>query len=237
MAKMNDNAGTVARIKIGSYLKRWVNDAFHDFDEDLQNRFLHFANNHVAHTDPKLATQIIQALTTKQQGKVATTASPIFEKPAPPVFTPKLPITSLLDLNPLEIARQMTLTDYDFCKKIEAKECLGLGWTKKDKQKRSPNLLAFVQRFNHVSTWVAVTLTSQKDKAKRIKLLSHFIQILQHLKELNNFNGIFQIVGGLGNSSVYRLTKTFAGVDKKQKKNFGRSSIHNKTRKSMGKLS
>ena len=49
--------------------------------------------------------------------------------------------------------------------------------------------------------------------------MSHIVDILKCLKELNNFNGIFQIVGGLGNASVYRLTKTFEVRKQKQKKN------------------
>jgi len=108
---------------------------FEDFDEDLQNRFMQFANTVVTQTDPKLATQITQALTAKQQGNLKRQSVLIFSDNAPQPFLPKVQITSLLDLNPLEIARQLTLIDYELCKKIEAKECLGLGWTKKKTNK------------------------------------------------------------------------------------------------------
>lgn len=118
------------------------------------------------------------------------------------------------------------MKDYNLCKAIEPKECLGCAWTKHDKETRSPNLLAMIKRFNKVgivnkrnnkyqkvSRWAAASIVQEPNLKKRVRILSHFISILQHLKELNNFNAIFQIIGGLGNSSVHRITKTFQVFD------------------------
>jgi son of sevenless-like protein len=107
--------------------------------------------------------------------------------------------------------------DYEFCKKIEPKEFLGMAWTKKDKEQRSPNLLHFIGRFNMVSKWIALSVCSEPNLKKRAKIVSQIVDIVKSLKDLNNFNGIFQIVGGLGNASVYRLTKTFEAIKDRKK--------------------
>jgi len=101
---------------------------------------------------------------------------------------------------------------YNLCKAIEAKECLGMAWTKKDKEQKAPNLLKMIHNFNTVSKWVSATIIKETNISKRVAVLSHFIDVVGHLRELNNFNAIFQIIGGLGNSSVFRLTKTFARI-------------------------
>jgi len=108
--------------------------------------------------------------------------------------------------------------DFMLCKAIEPKECLGMAWTKEDKETRSPNLLTMIRRFNHVSRWIAAELVAENNVRKRGKVLSHILHTLKYLQELNNFSAIFQIVAGLGNSSVHRLAKTFALLDSKDKK-------------------
>jgi len=108
--------------------------------------------------------------------------------------------------------------DYTLCRAIEPKECLGCAWTKHDKETRSPNLLAMIKRFNKVSKWISAIIVKEPILKKRVKVLSHILSVVQHLRELNNFNAVFQIIGGLGNSSVHRITKTFQQIDKTQKK-------------------
>lgn len=139
------------------------------------------------------------------------------EQPPKPLVPKTIPM-SILDIHPREVARQITLMHYNLCRAIEPKECLGMAWTKSDKELRSPNLLKMIQNFNTVSKWVAYTLVKEVNLNKRVQLLSQFISIVEYLRELNNFNAIFQIIGGLGNSSVFRLSKTFAKIKPEKKR-------------------
>jgi hypothetical protein len=67
---------------------------------------------------------------------------------------------SWLDYHPTEIARQMTLIEYDMYKNIKVFEFLGNGWARKDKEKRAPNILAMTRRFNNVSAWIQTQIWS-----------------------------------------------------------------------------
>lgn len=57
----------------------------------------------------------------------------------PRPFLPKEPNFSIWDVHPEEIARQLTLIEWKMWKEIQPWECLGLAWTKKDKEVRAPN--------------------------------------------------------------------------------------------------
>ena len=52
----------------------------------------------------------------------------------------------LEELDPLEIARQLTIVEWDLYSRIVPKELLSLSWQKKDKELKSPNLLRMIQR-------------------------------------------------------------------------------------------
>jgi hypothetical protein len=56
--------------------------------------------------------------------------------------------TDVLDMHPIEVARQMTLLEATMLKEIEAREWIGQGWTRKDGH--SKHLVAFIDRFNAV---------------------------------------------------------------------------------------
>ncbi len=49
------------------------------------------------------------------------------------------------------------------------------------------------------------------DDRKRTALLEHWIKVAEKLLELNNFNGVMELVAGLGNTSVVRLKKMWKG--------------------------
>jgi len=196
-------------------LKKWVTESSYDFDTELYERFSFFVNRVIAKYENKLYSTLSQAMS---KGRRTTTILPTFPSPAPLTLMPKTPSLTFVDIHPMEIARQLTLMDYMLCREIQPKECLGCAWMKHDKEKNSPNLLAMIKRFNKVSKWVAATLVKETVIRKRVRILSHILSVVQHLRELNNFNALFQIIGGLGNSSVHRITKTFQQIDSRQKK-------------------
>lgn len=60
-------------------------------------------------------------------------------------------VKPLLMLHPIEVARQLTLLEFDLYKSVKPSELVGNAWTKKDKDQRSPNLLKMIHNTNNVS--------------------------------------------------------------------------------------
>ncbi|KJE92340.1 hypothetical protein CAOG_03326 [Capsaspora owczarzaki ATCC 30864] len=123
-------------------------------------------------------------------------------------------------LDALEIARQITLVDYELFRAVEPVECLEQAWSKKDKLTRAPNVLAFIKRFNDLSLLVVSCIVLTPDIKARALVLRKFMLIAQALRELQNFNSLVSIVAAMNSSPIHRLRKTMELVPEKVRQQF-----------------
>ena len=56
----------------------------------------------------------------------------------------------------LEIARQLTLLDFTYFRHIMPRECVDTAWSKKDRESAAPHIVAFINQFNCVASWLQV---------------------------------------------------------------------------------
>ncbi|KAG7314116.1 hypothetical protein KOW79_022612 [Hemibagrus wyckioides] len=72
----------------------------------------------------------------------------------------------------------------------------------------NPILERFIMLFNSVSQWIQLMVLSKPTAQQRAAVITHFVHVAQKLLQLQNFNTLMAVVGGLSNSSISRLKDT-----------------------------
>ncbi|XP_041099265.1 RAS guanyl-releasing protein 2-like isoform X3 [Polyodon spathula] len=84
----------------------------------------------------------------------------------------------------------------------------------------NPILERFITLFNSVSQWIQMMVLSKHTAQQRAAVIKQFIQVAQKLLQLQNFNTLMAVVGGLSHSSISRLKETHQHVTPDVKKVF-----------------
>ncbi|KAL0485738.1 Ras guanine nucleotide exchange factor gefJ [Acrasis kona] len=123
---------------------------------------------------------------------------------------------SVLEWPSLEIARQITIIEFEMFELIQPKECLSQSWNKPDKHTKAPNISKMISFTNRIVAWVSYEILSCNNTTKRSKACSKFIKVACELRKLNNFNACKAVIAGLKSNPVFRLRRTWVKVPAKQ---------------------
>lgn len=124
-----------------------------------------------------------------------------------------------LQLNPNEIAIQLTNQDFQIFRQIESTEYIDDLFLLKSKYS-TPMLNKFAELVNNEMFWVVGEICQEPNIVRRSKIIKQFIKIARHCKECKNFNSVFAIVSGLGHASISRLRLTWEKLPSKYQKVF-----------------
>eukprot|EP01103_Thecamoeba_quadrilineata_P020672 TRINITY_DN900_c0_g2_i1.p1 TRINITY_DN900_c0_g2~~TRINITY_DN900_c0_g2_i1.p1 ORF type:complete len:834 (-),score=132.85 TRINITY_DN900_c0_g2_i1:94-2595(-) len=214
------------RLRVCNTLKYWTEKHTYDFaqDSELVKKLVDFLNNILAPNGfEKFASRIVQILEKK---------IPVYEQESQvklpvmgmdPVSGSRLSLRGLgprsgrqlLDYDPADVARQLTLLEFAYFRSIQPKECLNQAWNKSDRDVNAPNIINMIRRTNAVPLWVATEIVYSDRLKTRSKLIRYYISIAEKCRQFKNYNAVMEIISGLQLSAVHRLKRTWETIPKK----------------------
>lgn len=119
----------------------------------------------------------------------------------------------LIDIDPLELARQLTLLESNLFRQIAVPECLAKVW--QNTEVEMSNLTKLIDMNNAVTHWVGKAILLQTENKKRAHVIKHFIATAERCHQLKNYSTLIQIVAGLTMTPVFRLRRTWETISQK----------------------
>ena len=86
---------------------------------------------------------------------------------------------SVLDISPVELARQITIYEHRLLSNIQAKEFMDQAWLGPDKEKLAPNIAKITDWSTRMSHWAATEILSGETPKARAAIYEHIVAIIK----------------------------------------------------------
>lgn len=236
-----DIAGPV-RLRVYNVLKGWMESHWrHDCDDTALPVIVGFARESLADALPMACKRILElaekVATTHTAlvprvlsavGKTSTSTATYIDPntPLPSPIISKSQLTALrawkmgggavtiLDFDPMEIARQITLKVSGIFCSILPEELLGTEWTKRNSS-LAVNVRAMSTLSTDISNLVSDSVLQLEEPKKRATIIKQWVKIAAKCLELNNFDTVMAIVCSLDSTNLKRMKRTWEYVPQK----------------------
>uniref|UniRef100_A0A6B2L6J9 Ras-GEF domain-containing protein n=1 Tax=Arcella intermedia TaxID=1963864 RepID=A0A6B2L6J9_9EUKA len=191
------------RLRVCILLKNIINAYWHLMSPSARRLLRAFV---MVHEEAKqknfLASQILKAM-----NKVIPVLPP---RPVQPVVSTFKNMDFLSEFSPLDIAKTMTLIDWEVFKMIKPEEFLKQTWTKRPE--KAPNLRAMIDRFNKITEWIVSHVVSGEKIKIRVKRYCKFVAIAEELKNFGSFHSFMAVLAALTQNPLTRLKFTLSEI-------------------------
>ncbi|CAE6472373.1 unnamed protein product [Rhizoctonia solani] len=132
---------------------------------------------------------------------------------APPSILPKQgKQLKLLDIEPLELARQLTLLESKQYNAIKPIECLARA---RDEPAENDSIKTIITTTNKIASWVAFSVLNKDEPRRRGNTIKHFIHVAEKCRALHNYSSMAALIAGLNSPPIRRLKRTWDSVPAK----------------------
>lgn len=210
------------QLRVINVIKQWLECQLPLPDEmSVLDTIEEFFATNVAHSEWKSVIDSVSRLIGRAREAKSLTYKATAEMNAP---SPILPINTgdrfLLDLSPVELARQLTIREHELFRKITVRECLGKAWTKSTAAMYAKNVMNVISFQNQLTSWVSDTILKEDHAPLRCLILSFYIELGNQCRLLNNFSTMWGVVSALNTACIFRLRKTWALLSIQQRRKF-----------------
>lgn len=208
------------QIRVCGVLKYWLQEHYHDFraSEQLREQLRDVLDAMRQSSSSGLVERLVTAVRSQLEragGRRGEATDGGRKLPQPVVsarVTEGAPFT-FADLSSLEVARQLTLLNHESFRLIEPRELLNQGWSRDDRETRSPNVHALTQQFERTAGWVQWEVLVRGSTAdQRAATVGRFLEVARHCRALNNYHSLYAIYLGLISAPLHRLYATWDRV-------------------------
>ncbi|KAJ6585715.1 ras guanine nucleotide exchange factor domain-containing protein [Mycena capillaripes] len=126
--------------------------------------------------------------------------------PPPPLMPKSNKKLRLLDIEPLELARQLTIMESQLYQRIRPMECLQRAREHRQRTENIDNITVIVQ---------TKSVLSSEDSRQRAGIIKHLISVAERCRALNNFSTMAAITAGLNSPPINRLKRTWGRVNQR----------------------
>ncbi|KAK9480337.1 ras guanine nucleotide exchange factor domain-containing protein [Lipomyces japonicus] len=121
-----------------------------------------------------------------------------------------VPEPNILDFDPLELARQITIKESRLFCKIVPEELLGQEFSKKAGKSNAMNVKAMSSLSTDLANFVGDTILAGNVPLKtRMNYIKHWIRVAEKCLQLKNYNCLMAITCALQSTVILRLKKTW----------------------------
>lgn len=232
------------RLRVSNVFKNWLETHWrHDCDSPALDYIIEFANNKLTHFLPTAGRQLVELAAkvslvqapvvprlVSSMGKTSTAAAqyihPETPLPSPNIGRKELNIlrqwkageakASVLDFDPLEMARQFTVKASRIYCSVLPEELLASEWMKKTNS-LAVNVRAMSTLSTDLAHFVADSILEPEEPKKRAAVIKHWIKIANKCLELNNYDTLMAVICSLNSSTIARLKRTWELISQRHK--------------------
>lgn len=240
----SSNVATPVRLRVYNVFKGWLESHWRgDCDKPALELIVSFATRQlqiVLPTAGKQLARLAEQVTTtngplvprlvSSMGKTNTSIAQYIspETPLPASVITKSQLTalanwkhggkeiSILDFEPIELARQFTLKESQIFCSILPEELLASEWTKKSGS-MAVNVRAMSRLSTDLANLIADSILQVEDPKKRASIIKQWVKIAKKFLKLANYHSLMAVVCSLTQSTIGRLKRTWDLVSSKTK--------------------